>query len=148
MRPYTLDHTRQNNATTKKPNNAKTSPDKNVRCSHPLCNTQHTTTPRTTTATTTPPPTKDCVRPARPGAAPRTHPHRCLLRTQQHAKLPVTPQPPHIRTNSRSVPPSHTHTPPITTTSRAPDQAWNQMKGEQPTPHRKPASPPPTRWAP
>src|ERR1041384_2464292 len=43
-----------------------------TRCSHPLCNTQHTTTPQPTTTTTTPthtlPCTSGCVRRPRPGA--------------------------------------------------------------------------------
>src|ERR1043165_2210726 len=45
-----------------------------TRCSHPLCNTQHTTTPQPTTTTTTPTHTHNvrvsgCVRRPRPGAA-------------------------------------------------------------------------------
>jgi hypothetical protein len=39
------------------------------RCSHPLCNTQHTTTPQPTTTTTTP--HTRCVRRPEPGAAPQ-----------------------------------------------------------------------------
>ena len=56
-----------------------------TRCSHPLCNTQHTTTPQHHRSHHTENP---CVRPSSPGAAPRTHPttHGCPLRTQQRAK--------------------------------------------------------------
>src|SRR6195952_2112313 len=39
-----------------------------TRCSHPLCNTQHTTTPQPETTTTTPP-QQQGVRRSRPGAA-------------------------------------------------------------------------------
>src|SRR5689334_22712408 len=38
-----------------------------TRCSHPLCNTQHTTTPQPSPTTTTPT-NKGCVRRSRPGA--------------------------------------------------------------------------------
>ena len=90
-------------------NNKKTQTTKpdTKRCSHPLCNTQHTTTPQPTTTTTTP--THERVR--RSG---REQPHqenptnsRCLLRTQQHAE-------PVLKTENlwTCVPPSHT--PPTT----------------------------------
>jgi hypothetical protein len=69
------------------------------RCSHPLCNTQHTTTPQPTTTTTTPthrpqrPTSGDALDGPRPRAAPEktTHqPARCLLRTQQCAETYLT----------------------------------------------------------
>src|SRR3954471_24075220 len=73
---------------------------------------QHSTHNHTPTRTPPPQPhptnrATDCVRPARPRAAPRTTPTGCLLRTQQCASLLKL-----FRTSSRSVPPSHTHAPP------------------------------------
>src|SRR3954451_15913203 len=54
-----------------------------TRCSHPLCNTQHTTTPQPTTTTTTP--TSRAL--DGPGQEqPEKTPQGCLLRTQQCAK--------------------------------------------------------------
>ena len=66
-----------------------------TRCSHPLCNTQHTTTPQPTTTTTTPTQTPqgahhgDALDGHGPEAATRKNTHqpaRCLLRTQQCAE--------------------------------------------------------------
>jgi hypothetical protein len=68
-----------------------------TRCSHPLCNTQHTTTPQPTTTTTTPT-NKGCVRQSRPGAR-RNTPNK------------VSPQDPTVcqaTMNQLNVPPSAT----------------------------------------
>src|SRR4051794_16825541 len=53
-----------------------------TRCSHPLCNTQHTTTAPAPAPTN---PTHGAVREPT-GRGHQEHTHRCLLRTQQCAK--------------------------------------------------------------
>jgi hypothetical protein len=55
-----------------------------TRCSHPLCNTQHTTTPQPTQTTTTP--TSRAL--DDPGQRPKTQPNGCPFRTQQRAEPP------------------------------------------------------------
>ena len=108
-----------------------------TRCSHPLCNTQHTTTHPSTTTTTTPttsPPTSEETidaldgppeqRPEKPPTPPETGRDACPLRTQQRAEPPTI-------LKFRYVPPSHT--PPTPTTAGA--GAFNGadiVKGEPP----------------
>ena len=83
--PYNTSHT----TNTHKPQNQT-----QKRCSHPLCNTQHTTTPRNPPQPPPHPPPQQgaptgCVRRSRPGAATRKNnppTGRCLLRTQQCAE--------------------------------------------------------------
>src|SRR4051794_11420916 len=77
-----------------------------TRCSHPLCNTQHTTTPQPFAATTQ----TTCAL-GRPGRERHREPHPtgCLLRTQQCASSPATRTGTCSELGSRSVPPSHTH---------------------------------------
>jgi hypothetical protein len=99
------------------------------RCSHPLCNTQHTTTPQNTRRHHT---EKPCVRPTKPGMAPRTTPHRCPLRTQQRAKPPATTTGtgPNLQ---RNVPPSHTHAPHPTAGQRL---IRHGISERRPSPHQ------------
>jgi hypothetical protein len=111
-----------------------------TRCSHPLCNTQHTTTPDPTTATTpTPPHTGTPGRVRRPG--PKRHQEhteptgRCLLRTQQRA------EPSNVPNQHDRVPPSHTPThPPPTGGRRALITGMESDERRTPTP-----GPPATR---
>jgi hypothetical protein len=101
-----------------------------TRCSHPLCNTQHTTTPQPETTTTTPtqhpqpkpraPP--GCVRRNKPGAARQDPASRCLLRTQQRAE-------PFCEIFGHYVPPSHNTQPARRPTTRCVDL----VKGEPTT---------------
>ena len=80
----------------------------------------HNHTPAPTTATTTTPPTQgnqDALGQPDQERTREQHPHRCLLRTQQCAKPPATEDRTMFEPSSRSVPPSHTHTPPPQTCS-------------------------------
>src|SRR6185437_12447490 len=79
------------------------------RCSHPLCNTQHTTTPRPHNHHHTHQPHKRLTQDAlegpgrtRPPEKTTHQPARCLLRTQQRAEP--------VHDFWRYVPPSHTPT--------------------------------------
>jgi len=100
-----------------------------TRCSHPLCNTQHTTTPRNQEPTTpTPRPRQSntqhhstehqgCVREPRPGADQKKQPQppqrrpECLLRTQQCAEPPRKPGESHRISRKCSTQPHHTPNP-------------------------------------
>jgi hypothetical protein len=85
-----------------------------TRCSHPLCNTQHTTTPQPSHRHHTN--NRALGRPGRERYREQ-HPTRCLLRTQQCASPPpasttdVASPSNAWNFSSRSVPPSHTHSP-------------------------------------
>ena len=80
-----------------------------TRCSHPLCNTQHTTTPQPTPTTTTPTPSlRGCVRRSGPGAAREQHQRSGVLSGPN--SVPNL----HIIRIGRYVPPSHTHPRPPT----------------------------------
>jgi hypothetical protein len=74
-----------------------------TRCSHPLCNTQHTTAPRPTPTATTP--TREAFD-DRTGSGTKNPPTGCLLRTQQRAE-PPRPEDRGTIMNRRYVPPSH-----------------------------------------
>ena len=106
-----------------------------TRCSHPLCNTQHTTTPQPTTTTTTPTHT-------------RIRAHRDALDgpgQEQPEKTPTgvfsgpnsVPNPPRTkpRNNHESIVMFH----PATPTNK--QQAWNQGKGEPNSQHHQPPGP-------
>src|SRR4051812_24273780 len=96
-----------------------------TRCSHPLCNTQHTTTPLTHQHHHTHPNPGECVRcPARRRTREQ-HLTGCLLRTQQCASSPATRTGTCSELSSRSVPPSHTHRS-LPNRSSLHDQVWNQ----------------------
>ena len=108
-----------------------------TRCSHPLCNTQHTTTPQphdhhhTHHRDALDGPSQE--RPEN-HTTPTTGDHRCPLRTQQRAEPPQ----PHKRTaGHRSVGFAfHPANPPHTTRrTRQRTASWNQRKENQPRRH-------------
>ncbi len=118
-----------------------------TRCSHPLCNTQHTTTPQTTDTTTHHTPKRNCVRRPEPGAAPRTTPT-----TGVSSGPNSVPSPPPATTDrnmfepsSRSVPPSHTHSTPHNQAARCLIRRGISERRTHPTSHPPHQQPTPDR---